>query len=174
MDKTSKGQQGFTLIELMIVVGIIGVLAAMAVPNFLTYQGKAKQAEAKTSLAAIFTSAVAFQAETTSHTYAPAAIGLIGYQTSGQSRYSLWYAVDATVGGPGPGTPLTFAGAPAAVAGSCDTAVVPAVGAVVAASPMGFTAAAKGNIDGDIACDEWTINDQRLIVNSKNDVTATS
>jgi hypothetical protein len=44
----------------------------------------------------------------------------------------------------------------------------------VAASPTGFTAAAKGNIDGDIACDEWTINDQRLIVNSKDDVTATS
>ena len=63
MLKQLKGQKGFTLIELMIVVAIIGILAAIAIPNFLTYQLKSRQSEAKTNLQAIKTSEVAFQAE---------------------------------------------------------------------------------------------------------------
>ena len=50
-----KGQAGFSLVELMIVVAIIGVLAALAVPKFATFQAKAKQTEAKTSLSHLYT-----------------------------------------------------------------------------------------------------------------------
>ena len=63
MLKQLKSQKGFTLIELMIVVAIIGILAAIAIPNFLTSQLKSRQSEAKTNLQAIKTSQVAFQAE---------------------------------------------------------------------------------------------------------------
>jgi type IV pilus assembly protein PilA len=63
MLKALRKQEGFTLIELMIVVAIIGILAAIAIPNFLQYQMKSRQSEAKTNLQAIKTSEVAFQAE---------------------------------------------------------------------------------------------------------------
>ena len=61
--RRSTEQKGFTLIELMIVVAIIGILASIAIPNFMQYQLKAKTAEAQTNLQAIKTGMVAIIAE---------------------------------------------------------------------------------------------------------------
>ncbi len=63
IQKMRKNQKGFTLIELMIVVAIIGILAAIAIPNFLQYQLKSKTAEAKVNLGAIKTNQEAYRAE---------------------------------------------------------------------------------------------------------------
>lgn len=53
--KSLKRQDGFTLVELMVVVAIIGLLSAVAIPNFKKYQAKAKTSEAKLQLSAVYT-----------------------------------------------------------------------------------------------------------------------
>ena len=61
--QTSKNKKGFTLIELMIVVAIIGILAAIAIPNFIRFQLKSKSSEGKVNLAAIRTAEEGYMAE---------------------------------------------------------------------------------------------------------------
>jgi type IV pilus assembly protein PilA len=63
MRKLRTRRGGFTLIELMIVVAIIGILAAIAIPNFLKFQLRSKTGEAKTNLAAIRTAEESYFAE---------------------------------------------------------------------------------------------------------------
>ena len=58
-----RNRKGFTLVELMIVVAIIGILAAIAIPNFLQFRLKAKTSEAKSNLGAIRSTQVAYFAE---------------------------------------------------------------------------------------------------------------
>lgn len=77
--------KGFTLIELMIVVAIIGILAAIAIPNYMNYQCKAKQSEAKTNLGAIRTSQEAFRAENDAFT---TDLGAIGFTIEGDHIYN--------------------------------------------------------------------------------------
>ena len=58
-----QSKKGFTLIELMIVVAIIGILAAIAIPNFLRFQLKAKSSEGKVNIAAVRTTETGYHAE---------------------------------------------------------------------------------------------------------------
>ena len=87
-------QKGFTLIELMIVVAIIGILAAIAIPNFMNYQCKAKQSEAKSSLGNIRSMQEAYFAEWDTYS----AIGPIGFETKGTPRYSYSVTTANTTG----------------------------------------------------------------------------
>ncbi|MFN3697895.1 MAG: type IV pilin protein [Pseudobdellovibrio sp.] len=55
-----KSNQGFSLVELMIVVAIIGLLAAVGVPQYQKFQARARQTEAKTALGALYSAQASF------------------------------------------------------------------------------------------------------------------
>ncbi len=82
--KLHKKAKGFTLIELMIVVAIIGILAAIAIPNFLRYQAKTKQSEAKTNLSSIFTTQISYFGE--EDTFC-GDLATLGWEPEGETRY---------------------------------------------------------------------------------------
>jgi type IV pilus assembly protein PilA len=80
-----QSRRGFTLVELMIVVAIIGILAALAVPDFMKFQARAKQAEAKQTLRAYFVSQRDYFAELDSYTDDMAGLG---YAPERGNRYA--------------------------------------------------------------------------------------
>jgi prepilin-type N-terminal cleavage/methylation domain-containing protein len=83
---------GFTLIELMIVVAIIGILAAIAVPNFLRFQARARQAEVNTNLKSLFTGL------RTQQRMPPPSIHASGFSPERGNRYS-YHLTDSCAGG---------------------------------------------------------------------------
>ena len=78
-----RNRKGFTLIELMIVVAIIGILAAIAIPNFLRFQAKSKQSEARELLSSVYTAEVSYFAE--QNTYGP--LATVGFTPASSPKY---------------------------------------------------------------------------------------
>ena len=64
-------RKGFSLVELMIVVAIIGILAAIAIPNFISMQAKSKRAEVPSNVDGIKTAELAYDASFDAYVDAP-------------------------------------------------------------------------------------------------------
>ncbi len=142
-------QKGFTLIELMIVVAIIGILAAIAIPNFLRYQAKSRQTEARTNLGGIVVAETSYFGEQARYSD----FNDIGFALAGTSNRYTYRAMKTTQSG----TTVTAGGVQSinAGVGSIEAEGTPA--ALSAAS--GFTATAAANLDSDATIDQWHVND---------------
>ena len=155
-----RGKKGFTLIELMIVVAIIGILAAIAIPNFLRFQAKSKQSEAKTNLGGVFTGQVAYFGERNFY----GNFSQIAWAPTGTTRYT--YVSGGYTGTQAAAQGLT---SPTDNAGYNIPPYTPILAS--ARTDNTFMVTATGQIDSDVTLDEWNINEQRVLTNNSDDVT---
>lgn len=93
--KKNKGnlQSGFSLVELMVVVAIIGVLATIAVPRVNRFVAKSRQSEAQIQLSSIYTFNKNFYTEFQGYT---TSLGGMGYAPEGNLRYIAGFTQAAT------------------------------------------------------------------------------
>ena len=179
-----KLMKGFTLIELMIVVAIIGILAAIAIPNFIKFQARWKTSEAKANLKAMFTTEKAFFQEKDRYS---SFVQEVGYSPERNNRYR--YNLDTSVAYDNRSTQTTtvtgattgidfdtFKGFGLGTGSSAATAVTAGIcgGNIAwglsnrADGTAVFTGAAQGNIDTDSTLDLWSVStDSRALTGCK-------
>lgn len=181
MQKTqiTQNQKGFSLIELMIVVAIIGLLAAIGIPQYAKFQARARQSEAKGHLNSMYTAEKSFQAEWNGYS---SNLISVGYAATGeQLRYTVGFAATAcTIVGRSAGAPVENAANTQVHLATVNIAANPATfialltpGAVIAVPAIACTATSftvysfgdPKNTPTAATADQWSINDNKLITN---------
>lgn len=192
---TRNSQRGFSLVELMVVVAIIGILASIAIPSINKYMAKARQSEAKTNLSSLYTSEKAFFAE---YNVFDSRFAAVGFTPEGQLRYDVGFTAIGTQAGPGngynsaPANTQISAGAycgaagvmtrgcsllngatnvaPVIADGACTAGGGSAHGATCTTGANTFRAGAASILTSTGGNDYWTIDDTKVIRNTDNGI----
>ncbi len=173
----AKNEEGFSLIELMVVVAILGILATIAIPNFQRFQARARQKSGQALLSGYYQAMKATHAE---YTYYFGDFVSIGYKPEGEVSYRLLVGADAAAIALAP-VGMTSEAACVTTAAACATAGydtwteglsagadpgVPAAGAI-ATTRNAFVAAVSADLNG-AARDEWSITEDKAFDNYSN------
>lgn len=196
--KLARGQRdAFTLIEMMVVVAITAIMAAIAMPNYQKYMARSRQKQAQTALGVIYTSERTFFTDTGSYSYCVSKIGYNPAKDNAPRYYATGFLLNGTAFNTtcGPYSNIScgaysynYTGGSDQICATTDawfveTAYVNSAaasfvfsndlstaGTELSLGRFTYTAHAIGNISNDALTDHWTIDDTKNLLNIRNGI----